>query len=201
MMDDGKGDVHPSGEHKRFPENPLPTLAEAGIDKNLANDFLEKRCGCDLRHASPSTSALGSIMSFDDGACHVRSAPIVPQRNSQATKFWLDCIAAAGGARGRRHPGVPRYPTSIHGRAIARRRSRPNFLLVLSVSATAERLHRATSWRRAGGSAYRPSSFGIGAEPRHQEHRRPSTSVPTDASGWRSTVRRSIARLVPQPGQ
>jgi hypothetical protein len=25
--------------------------------------------------------------------------------------------------------------------------------------------------------------------------------VPTDASGWRSTVRRSIARLVPHPGQ
>jgi hypothetical protein len=45
------------------------------------------------------------------------------------------------------------------------------------------------------------SSFGIGAEPGHQEHRRPSTSVPTEARGWRSTVRRSIARLVPQPGQ
>jgi hypothetical protein len=41
----------------------------------------------------------------------------------------------------------------------------------------------------------------MGAEPGHQEHRRPSTSVPTEASGWRSTVRRSIARLVPQPGQ
>jgi hypothetical protein len=41
----------------------------------------------------------------------------------------------------------------------------------------------------------------MGAEPGHQEHRRPSTSVPTEASGWRSSVRRSIARLVPQPGQ
>jgi hypothetical protein len=41
----------------------------------------------------------------------------------------------------------------------------------------------------------------MGAEPGHHEHRRPSTSVPTAASGWRSRVRRSIARLVPQPGQ
>jgi hypothetical protein len=32
-------------------------------------------------------------------------------------------------------------------------------------------------------------------------HRRPSTSVPTEASGWRSTVRRSIARLVPPRGR
>jgi hypothetical protein len=54
---------------------------------------------------------------------------------------------------------------------------------------------------RVGGSANNPSSFGIGAEPGHQEHRSPSTSVPTEASGCRSTVRRSIARLVPQPGQ
>jgi hypothetical protein len=52
----------------------------------------------------------------------------------------------------------------------------------------------------AGGSACRPSIFGIGAEPGHQPHRKPSTRVPTEASGWRSTVRRSIARLVPQPG-
>ncbi len=35
----------------------------------------------------------------------------------------------------------------------------------------------------------------------HHEHRKPSTSVPTEASGWRSIVRRSMARLVPQPGQ
>jgi hypothetical protein len=28
--------------------------------------------------------------------------------------------------------------------------------------------------------------------------RRPSTSVPTEASGWQSTVRRSIARLEPR---
>jgi hypothetical protein len=63
------------------------------------------------------------------------------------------------------------------------------------------RLNRATRWRLAGGRAYNPSSFGIGAEPGHQENRRPRTSVPTEASGWRSTVRRSIARLVPQPGQ
>jgi hypothetical protein len=36
---------------------------------------------------------------------------------------------------------------------------------------------------------------------RHQEHRTPRTRVATDASGWRPTFRRSIARLVPQPGQ
>jgi hypothetical protein len=54
---------------------------------------------------------------------------------------------------------------------------------------------------RAGGRAYSPNSFGIGADPGHQEHRRPSTNVPTEASGWRSTVRRSIARLVPHPGR
>jgi hypothetical protein len=33
------------------------------------------------------------------------------------------------------------------------------------------------------------------------EHRSPSTNVPTEASGWRSMVRRSMARLVAQPGQ
>jgi hypothetical protein len=48
----------------------------------------------------------------------------------------------------------------------------------------------------AGGGAHSPSSFGIGADPGHHEHRSPSTSVPTEASGCRSTVRRSIARLV-----
>ena len=37
-------------------------------------------------------------------------------------------------------------------------------------------------------------SSGIGADPGHHEHRRPSTIVPTEASG-------SIARLIPQPGQ
>jgi hypothetical protein len=46
---------------------------------------------------------------------------------------------------------------------------------------------------------YRPSSFGIGADPGHHEHRRPSTNVPTEASGWRSTVRKSIARLGAAP--
>jgi hypothetical protein len=35
----------------------------------------------------------------------------------------------------------------------------------------------------AGGSAYRPRIFGIGAEPGHHEQRKPSTSVPTEASG------------------
>jgi hypothetical protein len=54
---------------------------------------------------------------------------------------------------------------------------------------------------RAGGSACNPSSFGIGADPGHREHRSPSTRVPTEANGCRSTVRKSIARLVPQPGQ
>jgi hypothetical protein len=34
---------------------------------------------------------------------------------------------------------------------------------------------------RAGGSAYNPNSFGIGSVPGHQEHRRPSTRVPTEA--------------------
>ena len=48
---------------------------------------------------------------------------------------------------------------------------------------------------------YSPSSFGMAADPGHHEQRRPSTSVPTDANGWRSSVRRSIARLVPHPGQ
>jgi hypothetical protein len=33
----------------------------------------------------------------------------------------------------------------------------------------AEGLHRATRWRLAGGRAYRPSSFGIGAMPGHQD--------------------------------
>jgi hypothetical protein len=53
----------------------------------------------------------------------------------------------------------------------------------------------------AGGKAYSPSSLGMGANPGHHEHRRPSTRVPTEARGWRSRVRRSIARLVPHPGQ
>jgi len=51
----------------------------------------------------------------------------------------------------------------------------------------------------AGGKTCRPRIFGIGAEPGHQEHRRPSTRLPTEASGWRSTVRKSIARLVRRP--
>lgn len=41
---------------------------------------------------------------------------------------------------------------------------------------------------------------GIGAGPGHHEHRRPSTGMPTEASGWRR-VRRSIALLVPQPAE
>jgi hypothetical protein len=36
---------------------------------------------------------------------------------------------------------------------------------------------------RAGGSAYSPRSLGIGADPGHHEHRKPSTKVPTEASG------------------
>jgi hypothetical protein len=43
--------------------------------------------------------------------------------------------------------------------------------------------------------------FGIGAASGHHEHRSPSTRVATEARGWRSTFRRSIARPVPQPGQ
>jgi hypothetical protein len=42
---------------------------------------------------------------------------------------------------------------------------------------------------------------GIGAEPGYHEHLSPSTRVPTLASGCRSIVRMSIARLVRQPGQ
>src|SRR6266850_5164467 len=39
-----------------------------------------------------------------------------------------------------------------------------------------------------------PGDTGIGALPGHQEHRKPSTRLPTEASGWRSKVRISIAR-------
>jgi hypothetical protein len=53
----------------------------------------------------------------------------------------------------------------------------------------------------AGGNACRPAILGIGAAPPHHEHRSPSTRLPTEANGWRSTVRMSIARLVRQPGQ
>jgi hypothetical protein len=53
----------------------------------------------------------------------------------------------------------------------------------------------------AGGSACKPSILGIGANSGHQEHPSPRTRVATDARGWRSTFRGSIARLVPQPGQ
>jgi hypothetical protein len=52
-----------------------------------------------------------------------------------------------------------------------------------------------------GGIACSPSILGIGAVSGHHEHRSPSTNVATDARGWRSTLRRSIAWLVPQPGQ
>jgi hypothetical protein len=52
-----------------------------------------------------------------------------------------------------------------------------------------------------GGNGRRPISFGIGAEPRHQEHRRAQHQRAIEASGWRSMVRKSIALLVPQPGQ
>jgi len=41
----------------------------------------------------------------------------------------------------------------------------------------------------------------MGADSGHHEHRSPSTRAATDARGWRPTFRRSIARLVPQPGQ
>jgi hypothetical protein len=44
-----------------------------------------------------------------------------------------------------------------------------------------------------------PSSFGIGAEPGRRERRKPRAIVPTE--GKRATVLRSIALLVPQPGQ
>jgi hypothetical protein len=53
----------------------------------------------------------------------------------------------------------------------------------------------------AGGKACSPRILGIGADSGHHEHRRPSTNVPTDASGCRPTIRRSMMRLVPQPGQ
>jgi hypothetical protein len=51
------------------------------------------------------------------------------------------------------------------------------------------RVKQSLPGRGSCGDAYKPSSFGIGADPGHQEHRSPSTSVPTEASGWRSTVR------------
>jgi hypothetical protein len=49
--------------------------------------------------------------------------------------------------------------------------------------------------RRAGGWADRPISFGIGTDPGHQEHPRPSTSVPTEASASRSTKSSTRSRL------
>jgi hypothetical protein len=61
--------------------------------------------------------------------------------------------------------------------------------------------HRPAAAFAAGGRAYSPRILGIGADSGHHEHRSPSTRVATDARGWRSTLRRSIARLVPQPGQ
>jgi hypothetical protein len=64
-----------------------------------------------------------------------------------------------------------------------------------------DRNSHAVCTRLAGGRANRPISFGIGAEPGHHEHRKPSTSVPMEASGWRSTVLTSIALQVRQPGQ
>jgi hypothetical protein len=38
-------------------------------------------------------------------------------------------------------------------------------------------------------------------DPPHHEHLSPTTRLPTDARGWRSMVRISSVRLVPQPGQ
>jgi hypothetical protein len=38
------------------------------------------------------------------------------------------------------------------------------------------------------GNAYSPSSFSIAAEPGHQEHLRPITSVPTDNNPVAPTV-------------
>src|SRR5262249_50626511 len=42
-----------------------------------------------------------------------------------------------------------------------------------------------------------PGKDGIGAKPGHHEHLKPSTKLPTDASGWRSRVRISIAFACP----
>jgi hypothetical protein len=53
----------------------------------------------------------------------------------------------------------------------------------------------------AGGTACNPVRTGICAVPGHHEQRKPSTRLPTDASGWRSSARMSIARFVRQPGQ
>jgi hypothetical protein len=41
----------------------------------------------------------------------------------------------------------------------------------------------------------------MGADSGHHEHLSPRTRVATDARGCRSTFRRSMARLVPQPWQ
>jgi hypothetical protein len=46
-----------------------------------------------------------------------------------------------------------------------------------------------------------PTILGIGAEPGHHEHLRPSTTLSIVAMGWRSRMRMSSARIVPQPGQ
>jgi hypothetical protein len=50
-------------------------------------------------------------------------------------------------------------------------------------SGNASGLQRAIPIERAGGRAYSPISFGIGADPGHHEYRRPSTIVPTEVSG------------------
>jgi hypothetical protein len=61
--------------------------------------------------------------------------------------------------------------------------------------------HCASMGITAGGNACSPVITGIGAESGHHVHRSPSTRLPTLASGWRSIVRMSIARLDRQPGQ
>ncbi len=60
-------------------------------------------------------------------------------------------------------------------------------------------LEAAARSRAEGGNGVSPEMTGIGAEPGHQEHLRPSTRLRTEASGWRSMVRISIAWLVLHP--
>jgi hypothetical protein len=56
-----------------------------------------------------------------------------------------------------------------------------------------------TAFSRARTSASGSRSKSLTRPARYSS--RSSSKVPTEANGWRSTVRRSIARLVPQPGQ
>jgi hypothetical protein len=86
--------------------------------------------------------------------------------------------------------GWPAVAWPLSGKRPLGAAKRPNLDHIFDVAAFA-----------AGGSACKPRILGMGADSGRHEHRSPSTRVATKAGGWRSTFRRSIARLVPQPGQ